>query len=56
MNGIHGILLLFRLAGVLVMMSAAVYACWLLSGQQFPKHVGSWFGWTLLVVLWGLGG
>ena len=52
----NAFLALFRLVGVLVMMSAAVYACWLLSGRQFPRQLGSWFGWTLLVVLWGLGG
>ncbi len=50
-------LILFRIVGVLAMMSAAVYACWLLSGRQFPKHLtGAVFGWLLLIVLWGLGG
>ena len=52
----NGLLMLFRIVGVLVGMSAAVYACWLLSGRQFPKHLGSTFGWLLLIVLWGLGG
>src|SRR5664280_1978876 len=56
MNDINWILALFRLTGVLVMVSAAVAACWLLSGRQFPKHVGTTFGWLLLMVLWGLGG
>jgi Ni/Fe-hydrogenase subunit HybB-like protein len=56
MNDINWMLALFRLTGVLVMVSAAVAACWLLSGRQFPKHVGTTFGWLLLIVLWGLGG
>jgi Ni/Fe-hydrogenase subunit HybB-like protein len=56
MNEFNWILALFRVIGVLVMMSAAVFACWLLSGRQSPKHVSAVFGWLLLVVLWGLGG
>jgi Ni/Fe-hydrogenase subunit HybB-like protein len=57
MHDLGWLLILFRIIGVLVMMSAAVYACWLLSGRQFPKHLTSAaFGWLLLIVLWGLGG
>jgi len=56
MSEINWIVALFRLTGVLVMVSAAVAACWLLSGRQFPKSVGTVFGWSLLMILWGLGG
>lgn len=57
MNSMYWLLVVFRLFGVLVMMSAAVYACWLLSGRQFPRHLTAGaFGWMLLVTLWGLGG
>jgi Ni/Fe-hydrogenase subunit HybB-like protein len=56
MNDVNWILALFRLVGVLVMIGAAVAVCWLLSGRQFPKHIGTSFGWLLLIVLWGMGG
>ncbi len=56
MNDFNWILALFRVIGVLVMMSAAVFACWVLSGRQLPKHTSGVFGWLLLIVLWGLGG
>ncbi len=53
----NGLLVLLRLLGVLAGMSAAVYACWLLSGRQFPRSVNAAaFGWLFLVTLWGLGG
>jgi Ni/Fe-hydrogenase subunit HybB-like protein len=57
MNAMSWLLVVFRLFGALVMMSAAGYACWLLSGRQFPRHLTAGaFGWMFLVVLWGLGG
>jgi Ni/Fe-hydrogenase subunit HybB-like protein len=57
MHDFTWLLVLFRVSGVLVMMSAAVWACWLLSGRKFPEHLTAGvFGWLLLVVLWGLGG
>ena len=56
MNDINWILALFRIMGTLVMIGAAVFACWLLSGRQSPKRISEVFGWSLLVVLWGLGG
>ena len=56
MNEINWILTVFRIVGVLVMISAAVCVCWLLSGRQPPKHLSGVFGWLLLIVLWGLGG
>ena len=54
MNEFNWILALFRIVGVLVMMSGAVFVCWLLSGRQSPKHISGIFGWSLLVVLWDL--
>jgi Ni/Fe-hydrogenase subunit HybB-like protein len=56
MNEINWILAAFRIIGVLVMMSAAVFACWLLSGRQSPKRTSEVFGWLFLIVLWALGG
>jgi Ni/Fe-hydrogenase subunit HybB-like protein len=56
MNEFNWILALFRTVGVLAMMSAAGFACWLLSDRQFPKRVSAVFGWLLLIVLWGSGG
>jgi len=56
MNEFNWILALFRTVGVLVMMSAAAFACWLLSGREFTKRVSAAFGWLMLIVLWGLGG
>ncbi len=56
MSDFNWILALFRVVGVLVMMSGAVFVCWLLSGRQTPKHLSGVFGWSLLIVLWGLGG
>lgn len=51
------LLIIFRIAGVFVGVSVAVFACWLLSGRQFPKQrMSAVFGWLLLIVLWGLGG
>ena len=54
---INWLLALFRIFGVLVMMGAAVVACWLLAGRQFPQRLSAAAGsWVLLIVLWGLGG
>ena len=48
---------LFRIFGVLVGLSAAVFACWLLGGRTFPQRLSATVGgWVLLIVLWGLGG
>jgi Ni/Fe-hydrogenase subunit HybB-like protein len=53
----NGLLIVFRIVGALTMMSAAIAACWLLSGRWFPRHLTSAvFGWLFLMVLWGLGG
>ncbi|MEI6083768.1 MAG: Ni/Fe-hydrogenase cytochrome b subunit [Verrucomicrobiota bacterium] len=57
MHDFTWLLIIFRIVGVLVGISAAIFACWLLSGRQFPKHLTSAvFGWLLLIGLWGLGG
>lgn len=46
-------LIAFRIFGVLAGIGAAMYACWLLAGRQFPRH---WAASVMLIVLWGLGG
>ena len=57
MPELNWLLGLFRLFGVLVGMSAAVVACWLLGGRKFPQQLSAAVGgWLLLIVLWGLGG
>jgi Ni/Fe-hydrogenase subunit HybB-like protein len=57
MNENSWLLIVFRLFGVLTLGSAAVFACWLLAGRQFPKQLSfAAFGWLLLIGLWGLGG
>src|ERR1039458_5993375 len=49
MNEFNWILALFRIVGVLVMMSGAIFVCWLLSGRQSPKHISGIFGWSLQI-------
>ncbi|MCG3146826.1 MAG: putative Ni/Fe-hydrogenase 2 b-type cytochrome subunit [Verrucomicrobiae bacterium] len=57
MHDFTWLLILFRIVGVLVGVSAAIFVCWLLAGRKFPQHLTSAvFGWLLLIVLWGVGG
>jgi len=57
MHDLSWLVALLRLMGVLVMASAAVFVCWLLSGRKLPSPLSARsFGWLLLIVIWALGG
>jgi len=57
MHDVNYILWLVRFVAMGAGVAAAILACWILNGREYPKHFSfHTLGWVLLPVLWALGG